>query len=416
MFNLDSTEYKKHNRLTYTAQLVISILVFITETAVNIMLYYTHSDGYTSDTLGSMLFRYLFITSVINFGAVAISQIVISTSKNVKLQNWSMILAVFVICSNVCISHYRFAICFAVMCIPILISAYYEEKKFTFIVSMMCFASVVVSNILRSLNGDFDTIAPEFTIAIVFMVAATIYSLILVEHFTEKRQQLDDAALYKERSDLYLQIDEEKQKLKKLTNQMFTAMSKITELNSEYTAGHSKRVGKISREIAKRLGMSDEECEQVYYAGLLHDIGKIAIDQSLIEKEDDLTDEEYEIVKKHTIYGYEILKSIDIEKYADGALYHHERPDGKGYPNGITDIPIIGRIIAVADAYDAMLSNRPYRDSLVKSEIRKEFESKAGTQFDEVCVEIILSIMDDDILTEVIEDVSRKIGTTSKTD
>lgn len=281
---------------------------------------------------------------------------------------------------------------------------------------MMCFASVVVSNILRSLNGDFDTTAPEFTIAIVFMVAATIYSLILVEHFTEKRQQLDDAALYKERSDLYLQIDEEKQKLKKLTNQMFTAMSKITELNSEYTAGHSKRVGKISREIAKRIGMSDEECEQVYYAGLLHDIGKIAIDQSLIEKKNDLTDEEYEIVKKHTIYGYEILKSIDIEQYADGALYHHERPDGKGYPNGITDIPIIGRIIAVADAYDAMLSDRPYRDSLVKSEIRKEFESKAGTQFDEVCVEIILSIMDDDILTGVIEDVSRKIDTTSKTD
>jgi HD-GYP domain-containing protein (c-di-GMP phosphodiesterase class II) len=120
-------------------------------------------------------------------------------------------------------------------------------------------------------------------------------------------------------------------------------------------------------------------------AGMLHDIGKIALDYSILEKAGSLTKEEYDAVKKHPEVGYRILSSAGVyQEILEGVLYHHERYDGRGYPEGLKgeEIPLLARILTVCDAYDAMRSDRPYRKALTKNEAVKELESCSGTQFD----------------------------------
>ena len=133
--------------------------------------------------------------------------------------------------------------------------------------------------------------------------------------------------------------------------------------------------------------------------GLLHDVGKIGVPDAIINKPAKLTDEEYAIIQNHPVIGAKILKNItEFPKLITGARWHHERYDGKGYPDGISaeEIPKEARIIAVADAYDAMSSRRSYRDVLPQSQVRTEVEKGKGTQFDPELVEIMLNIIDED--------------------
>ena len=147
------------------------------------------------------------------------------------------------------------------------------------------------------------------------------------------------------------------------------------------------------------MGKSEEECRKVDYAGLLHDVGKLGISDGIINKKSELTPEEYEVIKQHPVLGDQILSSIKDYPYIRiGAHYHHERYDGKGYPDGIAgeDIPLFARIIAVADSYDAMTSNRSYRSYLPQKEAREELERNKGTQFDPEIADIMLQIIDED--------------------
>ena len=163
----------------------------------------------------------------------------------------------------------------------------------------------------------------------------------------------------------------------------------------KYTNGHSVRVAKYSKMIAQKLGKSSEECKQIYYVGLLHDIGKIGIPDEIINKTSRLTDEEFKIIKTHPDVGYNLLKKLTkIENVSIGAHYHHERFDGGGYPEGLKgeEIPEIARIIAVADAYDAMTSNRSYRSVMPQEKVRGELEKGKGTQFDAKFADIMLEI------------------------
>lgn len=133
---------------------------------------------------------------------------------------------------------------------------------------------------------------------------------------------------------------------------------------------------------------------------MIHDVGKLGIDNGIINKNGKLTDEEYAEIKRHPSVGYEILKGISIKgKFAQGAKCHHERIDGKGYPNHLNDseIPYLAKIIAVADAYDAMTSKRPYRDVLPQEVVREQIESEKGTQFDSEIAEIMLVMIDEDV-------------------
>lgn len=167
----------------------------------------------------------------------------------------------------------------------------------------------------------------------------------------------------------------------------------------KYTSGHSTRVAEYSRSLALALGKSQEEAENVYYAALLHDIGKIGVPDTIINKTDKLTVEEFEIVKQHPVIGGNILKTIEsMPEVSLGARWHHERYDGKGYPDHLrgNDIPEIARIICVADSYDAMTSNRSYRKYLPQAVVRAEIEKGKGSQFDPIIAEKMLAIIDSD--------------------
>ena len=197
-----------------------------------------------------------------------------------------------------------------------------------------------------------------------------------------------------------LEIDRLKEQ-KKLTQRMAeqTAEALVTAIDAkdEYSHGHSLRVAEYSRKIAQMMGKSEEECDQIYYAALLHDVGKIGIPDRIITKKSELTPGEYEAVKQHPVLGNQILSTIREYPYLSiGAHYHHERYDGQGYPDGLKggEIPEIARIISVADAYDVMSSHRSYRDAVPQQLIREEIVKGAGTQFDPEMARIMQHLID----------------------
>lgn len=189
------------------------------------------------------------------------------------------------------------------------------------------------------------------------------------------------------------------EKLERISMQIVKTLSGAIDAKDTYTNGHSTRVAEYSREIARRGGFSKEAQDNIYMMGLLHDVGKIGIPDAIINKPAKLTEEEYSVIQNHPVMGAKILKNItEFPKLSTGARWHHERYDGKGYPDGISgeDIPVEARIIAIADAYDAMSSRRSYRDVLSQTQVRAEVQKGKGTQFDPVFAEIMLSMIDED--------------------
>ena len=186
----------------------------------------------------------------------------------------------------------------------------------------------------------------------------------------------------------------------RLFDQTVLALVKTIDAKDKYTQGHSQRVAKYVRMIAGRIGESSERQRELYCMGLLHDIGKIGVPSAIINKPSRLTDEEYETIKSHTTIGAEILKTIvEFPKLSIGARYHHERWDGRGYPDGLKEreIPKDARIIAVADAYDAMTSRRSYRGVMAQDRVRTEIERGRGTQFDPKYADVMLALIDEDV-------------------
>lgn len=188
--------------------------------------------------------------------------------------------------------------------------------------------------------------------------------------------------------------------LTRMTTETALALASAIDAKDKYTHGHSTRVADYSLSIARASGKSAAECRDIYLAALLHDVGKIGIPSSIINKPGKLTDEEFQMIKTHPVIGRQILTNISQTPHiAEGAYYHHERYDGKGYPEGLSgrNIPDIGRIIAVADAYDAMTSNRSYRDTLSQDMVRREIENGVGSQFDPEYARVMLVLIDKDI-------------------
>jgi HD-GYP domain-containing protein (c-di-GMP phosphodiesterase class II) len=166
-----------------------------------------------------------------------------------------------------------------------------------------------------------------------------------------------------------------------------------------YTCGHSDRVASYAKSIATRMGSSDEECERIYMAGLLHDVGKIGIPDSILGKPGKLTPEEYEIIKKHPEIGHTILKHLKLLDYVlPGVLHHHEAVNGSGYPMGLVGeaIPLAGRILAVADAYDAMTSHRPYRHGMPSEKAETILREESGKMWDSDIVTVFLECLAND--------------------
>lgn len=193
--------------------------------------------------------------------------------------------------------------------------------------------------------------------------------------------------------------EKDKKQMKLLFEQTATALADTIDTKDTYTHGHSTRVAEYSRKLAELNGKSEQECDEVYYTALLHDVGKIGVPISIINKPGKLTDKEYEIIKQHTAKGAQILGRISKFPYLSlGAYYHHERCDGKDYPKGLNgeEIPEIARIIGVADAYDAMTSIRSYRDPIPQDKVREEIVTGMGTQFDPKYARLMIHMIDID--------------------
>lgn len=227
----------------------------------------------------------------------------------------------------------------------------------------------------------------------------TIYGFIMIFLYIRRIVHNETAEAEANKQYLESEVSCKTKQLRDMFGQSINALSSTVDAKDRYTNGHSRRVAGYSRMLAERMGLDKETQNEIYFAGLLHDVGKIRIPDGIINKEGKLTDEEYNYIKIHPVAGYHILKGIsEFSMIALGAKYHHERYDGKGYPNGLAgeNIPLVARIIGVADAYDAMTSNRSYRDVLPQSVVRHEIVTGKGSQFDPEIADIMLEIIDDD--------------------
>jgi HD-GYP domain-containing protein (c-di-GMP phosphodiesterase class II) len=188
------------------------------------------------------------------------------------------------------------------------------------------------------------------------------------------------------------------------------SLTSAVDAKDAYTCGHSERVALLSRHLAGQLGLPDAQVEQIYMAGLLHDVGKIGVPESVLQKPGRLTPEEFEQMKQHPQIGARILADVkQVRALLPGVLHHHERFDGKGYPAGLSGsaIPLMGRIICLADCFDAMTSNRTYRKALPLEVALSEIRRCAGTQFDPALAEAFLRT-GPDALRELLHDHTQK--------
>jgi HD-GYP domain-containing protein (c-di-GMP phosphodiesterase class II) len=183
------------------------------------------------------------------------------------------------------------------------------------------------------------------------------------------------------------------QELKNLLVGLTRALTSAIDAKDSYTFGHSERVARIAVELGRELKLDDMDLSDIYLAGLLHDIGKIGIRDSVLSKPGKLTPEEFEHIKQHVTIGYSILADLQpIRNLLPGVLYHHERYDGTGYPEGLKGdlIPQLARILAVADSYDAMSTSRPYRQALSPQRVEEILIQGAGTQWDKRVIDAFL--------------------------
>ncbi len=279
---------------------------------------------------------------------------------------------------------------FGNMC-AILMTSYLKRKGFYTALALllvqlgMLFVGFFAGKNPTAIAGIFSTI----------LVVATIVIIFRREKVIEKYRTAE------------MDVMKAKQKTaERLFEQTATALVNAIEAKDVYSRGHSMRVAEYSRRIARQLGKSEEECNEIYYAGLLHDVGKIGISYPILTKKGRLTPQEYEQIKRHTTIGKQILSGISEYPYLSiAANSHHERYDGKGYPDKWkgNDIPEIARIISVADAYDAMSSNRSYRAALPQQMVREEIVKGAGTQFDPEIARAMQHLIDLDVDYEMRE-------------
>ncbi|MGI9014848.1 MAG: HD domain-containing phosphohydrolase, partial [Phycisphaerales bacterium] len=182
---------------------------------------------------------------------------------------------------------------------------------------------------------------------------------------------LENAALYEDMDAMFLGTLE--------------AITASIDAKDKYTCGHSQRVAQLSQQLATAIGLDEKTIRQIQIAGLVHDVGKIGVPESVLCKPGRLTEAEFDLIKQHPEIGHRILRDIPQLRYVlPGVLYHHERWDGRGYPHGIAgaDIPLAARILALADSFDAMSSTRTYRSARDRTWVLEEITRSSGTQFD----------------------------------
>ena len=393
-------DYEYWRKVITRAQIGMAICVFIVEIVVNTILYVTRSQGYNPDTIVEKLIRYQLITTLCNVLPIFLSCVLCKNIKEDQVRKYVLTLAMALICLNTAYSHYQFAPTFLTFIIPILFTIMYEDKKMCRNITITAVVLLMLPIFARGRDEQYNAdIVPEAIISIALLILISVFSTMIITVLVNRKRELNDALIQAEKVKYIDELNQKNKELEILSNEAFEAIAKAVDVNDRYTAGHSRRVAQYSRMIAKCMGYSDKELEEIYCAGLIHDVGKLGIDNHIINKQGKLSQEEYEEIKKHPLMGYEILKKISIRgNFAYGAKWHHERIDGKGYPDGLQgeEIPEIARIIAVADAYDAMTSKRAYRGIMSQEQVREQIVRGRGSQFDDRIASIMLSLIDKD--------------------
>lgn len=206
------------------------------------------------------------------------------------------------------------------------------------------------------------------------------------------------------RKDLQRRLDEKTKEMERITIQAIMTVANTVDAKDDYTKGHSMRVAAYSELLAQRLGWSDEEIQNIYYVAMLHDVGKIGVPDAVLNKPFKLTDVEFRLIKGHTLMGAEILNDFKMfPNVSVGAKYHHERYDGKGYPEGLKgeSIPLVARVIGLVDSYDAMTSNRVYRKRLNDDIVMQELQKGKGSQWDPDLVDIFVELIREGALAKM---------------
>lgn len=241
----------------------------------------------------------------------------------------------------------------------------------------------------------FEAVSVYFTVSISGIFIGIAILLLLFINIVRTIHIIRDIIKQQQREEL----DKRKKHMEEMSLQLMQMLSTTIEAKDEYTQGHSHRVAEYSVLIARELGWNEKDIEDLKNAAYLHDIGKIGIPDTILNKPAKLTDEEFSIIKEHTTIGANILKNISlIDHVQEVVRNHHERYDGLGYPDGLKgdEIPIRARIVAVADSYDAMSSQRIYRNQLPLEKIIRELEHNKGTQFDPAIADVFLKLLSED--------------------
>ena len=262
----------------------------------------------------------------------------------------------------------------------------------------MVFFIVMFYTPLRSFYTGIYTETFMTRYPIIYMAMTSVSSVIMINYQSNALKDMK----YSERLDaevkaLTAQEVARRLQMEKLSIQMVETLANAIDAKDRYTNGHSYRVSEYSVRLARRLGWSEERVNILKYEALLHDVGKIGVPDSVLNKETRLSDIEFAIIQSHTFLGGEILRGTDTIPGAwEAARHHHERVDGRGYPDGLKgeEIPEAVRIICIADSFDAMSSNRVYRKALPREVIRGELVKGKGTQFDEGFVEVFIEMYD----------------------
>ncbi len=222
--------------------------------------------------------------------------------------------------------------------------------------------------------------------------------------------QYHKSAIFEIESEKRLQEEVQKQtsnaidramRLEKLSSDVVTSLGRAIDAKDKYTNGHSSRVSFYAYKLGEKIGLSYEELKSLERDALLHDIGKIGVPDIVLNKPTKLNDEELASIREHTVIGRKIVEGLEnLKDCGDVAMYHHERYDGTGYPEGLAgeNIPLYARIVAIADAYDAMNSERVYRSALSREKIRQEFIDGKGTQFDPNLADTFINLIDEKIV------------------
>lgn len=387
----NEVENKKWDSVVITAQLIIAGVVCLIEILNNTLLYITRSQGYGPDTIVEKLIRYLLVTTIFNFGMVILSWIVVKKVNDEAKKRYRLMIFTVLICTDVAFSHYQFAVTLAIFVVPIVISILYEDWELTLFTTAISVAGTLVGIIARSLDSGYNKdIGPEGAIALSLPISVMIFARLINKTLQERRDEVRDAVIRAEKS----RANEEKMAL---SFKMLETLAGTIDAKDKYTNGHSMRVAIYSTILAEKLGWNESQIEKLRYEALLHDIGKIGVPDSILNKPSKLSDMEFDLIKSHTLVGSDILKNmVAVPNATEVARHHHERFDGRGYPTGIsgTEIPLNARIVCIADSFDAMSSDRIYRKALSKEIIREELIKGRGTQFDPDLLDVFLELFD----------------------